>query len=112
MDKESELLKIQIYADYFHTQYNLLLSIYFGIMVTGLFFTATALFENLITIGWAMIMFLFIVFGVSLYSYHDTENYKMDMLEIFKMIEDVNEKNKVPIFKKLKKGRKNSILFI
>lgn len=99
MDKEAELLKIQIYADYIHTRTNVFLPIIFGILITGLFFGVTLLYEHLISLESDVIIlaviFVVCVLGVNYF----IKDYEKEVKQIFSKINALVEKNELPNLK-------------
>jgi cytosine/uracil/thiamine/allantoin permease len=82
MDKESELLKIQIYADYLNTQNSTYVSFLFGVLITGVFLGLTVLYEhifNFVSSTVFMLGIIFAVFAALLYNIRNNRN-KMDKI--------------------------------
>ncbi|MGA3290513.1 MAG: hypothetical protein ABSD42_09780 [Candidatus Bathyarchaeia archaeon] len=106
MDKEAELLKIQIYADYLHTQYNSYFSFLFGFVIAGIIFSLTALSEHLISFESnleVVIAILTVFLAIGIYA---NTIYGKEIMEIFDMVDALVEKNELPNLEKLRKTSK------
>jgi hypothetical protein len=102
MDKEAELLKIQIFADYCHSQFNIYFTIYMGILITGTFFILTALIENLLSVEFDGLILVFLFVAISVVIYYLFNEYERNINLIFKKIDALVEKNELPNLEKLK----------
>ena len=86
MDKEAELLKIEIYSDYWHTFFNTLLTYSFGILITGVFFSLTAVYERLIPLLAGAVLLTVILVVTMIFIVIVDIGYQNKMNEIFDML--------------------------
>lgn len=93
MDKESELLKIQVHADYLHTRYNSSFSYVVSFYISVLVVITTVSFEHLITLETSIV--LIILIGIIFISeiYDAGRRYKKKIEEICEDIDALGDLN-------------------
>lgn len=107
IDKDAELLKVQIYAERCHTKFTLFVSLLFGILIAFAIALFTLLHERHISFLQFSASFLFVFGFCFLYVYYTMKDYKESFKEISHMIEKVKEGEELPKLENLKHNQKN-----
>jgi FtsH-binding integral membrane protein len=101
IDRDTELLKIQIYADSCHARYTLILSSVFAVVVSFLVGFNTLYYEKIMPLD-VWIISIIVVSAFAFYEvYRFIRRYKKDMKEISDMIEKVKEGRELPRLEEL-----------
>jgi hypothetical protein len=105
MDRDTELLKIQVYAGYCHSDFRGRVSYVFSALIAALVLLTGLVYQELIdrvTYGIAMpvatLIFLYMLYFVY-------KGYTKDLCKIDNMIERVNKGNSLPSVKDMIKGK-------
>jgi FtsH-binding integral membrane protein len=101
IDRDTELLKIQIYVDSCHARYTLILSFVFAVIVGFFVSFLTLYYEKAISLD----VWIISIIVASIFAFYEIyrfiRGYKKDMKKISDMIEKVKEGRELPRLEEL-----------
>lgn len=105
MNRDTEVLKLQILADYYHSEFTSFFSYLFTLIIGFSLFILTVYFEGIIPIELTLIFAVigFIVFAVGLFLFRREYHKNLDRID--KLIQQVNRGEPLPSLRELRKKR-------